>query len=126
MTFTIYAQIKFIRHFYQFNLLFRIWWAIAIVLSISLCTFWVQNIWQTGDPIILRIRKEPKPIYRIPFPAVSICPVTKAAAKKFNYTDVYRALLKFDGDESRTVSPEEYVIHKISIYDYHVPFYLKI
>lgn len=35
--------------------------------------------------------------------------MNKFSVNKFNYTDVYRALLKLDGNESRIVSEEEYV-----------------
>lgn len=48
-------------------------------------------------------------ISEIPFPAVTICPINKFSGKKFNYTDVYRAILKLDGNKSRIVTEEEYV-----------------
>lgn len=87
----------------------RIWWAIAIALLISLCGFLGLKTWQVDgyDRIILRYAKEPSSIEIIPFPAVSICPVTKVSARKFNYTDVYRSLMKFDGEHSRLITPKE-------------------
>lgn len=87
----------------------RVWWAIAIALSMSLCGFWALKYWQVdgSDRIILRYEKEPSSIDEIPFPAVSICPIAKFTAQKFNYTDVYRALLKLDGANSRNVTPKE-------------------
>lgn len=60
------------------------------------------------DKVILHIDTHQLSIGDIPFPVVSICPITKTDANKFNYTDVYRAMLKLDGNSSRTVSPKEY------------------
>lgn len=51
---------------------------------------------------------ESQSIGAVPFPAVTICPLTKFSKKKFNYTDVYRAMLKLDGNKSRIVTREEY------------------
>lgn len=61
-----------------------------------------------GDRLTIRMGNTPTPIGRIPFPVVTICPTTKFSIQKFNYTDVNRALLKFDGNNSRTVTPKEY------------------
>lgn len=68
----------------------------------------VQYMWTklTVDQIIMRPDNHQIPIGDIPFPVVSICPITKTAVNKFNYTDVYRAML--DGNSSRIVTPEEY------------------
>lgn len=46
-------------------------------------------------------------IGEVPFPAVTICPLTKFSTKKFNFTDVYRAMLKLDGNQSRTITDDE-------------------
>lgn len=87
----------------------RIWWAIAITIAIVLCGFWFLKSLQLDgyDRIVLRYDKTPMPIEVIPFPAVSICSVIKVTAKTFNYTDVYRSLLKLDGENSRNVTPKE-------------------
>ena len=92
-----------------FNFICRVWWSIAIALSLSLCGFWAIKSWQihATDRVIPRPSKTPKSIGSIPFPAITICPVTKASAKLFNYTDVYRALMKLDGEKSRNVTPKE-------------------
>lgn len=46
-------------------------------------------------------------IGEVPFPAITVCPLTKSSAVKFNYTDVYRAIFKLDGDNSRNVTTDE-------------------
>lgn len=104
-----HTRLSLAYHFKSLNHSKRVWWAIAIALSIALCGFWALKTWQLDgyDRIILRYEKEPLSIEEIPFPAVSICPVTKVSTKKFNYTDVYRSLMKLDGEHSRNVTPKE-------------------
>lgn len=89
---------------------FSIWWVIAIVLSVVLCINSIHNVWLKWNsvPIIITLNNKPMPIGDIPFPAITVCPVTKTAANKLNYTDVYRAMLKLDGNKSRTVTEKEY------------------
>lgn len=84
-------------------------WAIAIAISLSLCGCIAVKYWQDhrAERIIIRYSRTPQPIENIPFPAVSICPITKASAKIFSYTDVYRSLMKLDGENSRNVTPKE-------------------
>lgn len=89
---------------------YRVWWMIAIVASMCICGYTTHNIWSKwrSDLIILRYDSQYKPIGSIPFPSVSICPLTKSSANKFNYTAVYRAMLQLDGNKSRVVTPDEY------------------
>lgn len=80
------------------------------MVSIGFCGYLINDVlikWQK-DPIILSFESKSMSIGDIPFPAVSICPVVKSAAAIFNYTDVYRSLLKLDGVNSRNVTSDEY------------------
>ena len=43
-------------------------------------------------PIIGSFAQKPTPMYTIPFPAVTICPVTKASSKFVSFTENYNIL----------------------------------
>lgn len=98
---------------------YRVWWIIAIILSMCLCVYSIYSQWLKWrtDPIILSFDCKSASIGEIPFPAIAICPVIKATMKKFNYTAVYRALLKLDGNNSRQATADEYnsTIYSLSI-----------
>lgn len=90
----------------------RVCWGLAIALSFALGGLWIFGNFQDTDDefsnrIILRQSKTPSSIDEIPFPAVSVCPVSRVDMKKFNYTEVYRSMLKLDGDNSRNVTRNE-------------------
>lgn len=86
------------------------WWIIAFVLSVCLCVGSITNMWNkySENPVILRFNDKTMSIGDVPFPAVTICPLNKVSSKKLNYTDVYRSMLKLDGDKSRNITENEY------------------
>ncbi|KAF7281904.1 hypothetical protein GWI33_004065 [Rhynchophorus ferrugineus] len=66
----------------------RIWWLISIILSLSLfVTLVVQTFhkWQVS-PIMVTFATKETPTWQVPFPAVTICPLTKSVSSKFNFT----------------------------------------
>lgn len=83
---------------------------VALGASVCICALSVHNVWSKWrtNPIIINFDSKYQPIDNVPFPSVTICPVTRSLAKKFNFTAVYRAMLKLDGDNSRDASPDEY------------------
>lgn len=58
--------------------------------------------------MVLTFSHGTKSIGEVPFPAVTICPLSKFQKQKFNYTKVYRGMLKLDGNQSNVVTEEEY------------------
>lgn len=72
-----------------------------MALICSLYIKWKEN------PVIVSFDHRPMSIGEVPFPAITVCPLTKSSAVKFNYTDVYRAIFKLDGDNSRNVTTDE-------------------
>ncbi|XP_072394413.1 pickpocket protein 28-like [Diabrotica undecimpunctata] len=66
----------------------KIWWAISMIISLYICTKLVLNAyskWQ-NTPVIVSFATKDTPNWRIPFPAVTICPEIKAVPSKYNYT----------------------------------------
>lgn len=92
---------------------------VAFVLSIILCVCSMSHVltkWQT-NPIILIFDGKSQSVGNIPFPAVTICSVVKTATNIFNYTDVYRARLRLDGNNSRYITEDEYEFINLIVND---------
>lgn len=87
------------------------WWAIAILASSIMCVYSIYDVWSVwkNNPIIVATESKWFPICDIPFPAVSICPLSVSASNKFNYTATYRLLLKLDDNNARNLTAAEYV-----------------
>lgn len=81
----------------------RWWWIAAFLVSIVLCTLLIRNLWVKWDqsPVIVSFAERSTPVWEIPFPAVTICPETKATKSLFNYTDIYHriSVAIFNGTE---------------------------
>lgn len=72
----------------------RLWWVIAFCFSIYGCSRLIYNVWNKWDqsPVIVSFAEKSTPVWQIPFPAVTICPETKARSEDFNYTSMYHIL----------------------------------
>ncbi|CAH2008358.1 unnamed protein product [Acanthoscelides obtectus] len=68
----------------------RILWVLLISLSISACGFLISRIYNRfiTSPVIVSFATKESPLYSIPFPAVTICPMTKVKKSVYNFTRV--------------------------------------
>lgn len=69
----------------------RIWWLVVSCLSLYGCGNLIHNIfnkWQQ-DPVIVSFATKQVPIYKIPFPSVTICPEIKVKMSQLNFTQAY-------------------------------------
>lgn len=82
---------------------------VAIAVSLILCMNSIRSVWLKwqNKPVVMNYDSKTIPIEMIPFPAVAICANSKFSAKKFNYTAVYRAMFKLDGNNSREPTENE-------------------
>lgn len=73
---------------------FRIFWIIVIVLSFVVCFYFIIKIYGKFEenPFIVSLDTKVSSIYSIPFPAVTICPMTKALPTKVNFTNLIHKL----------------------------------
>ncbi|XP_053677183.1 pickpocket protein 28-like [Anopheles nili] len=70
----------------------RICWSVVVAVSLSVCISaivvghqkWIEK------PMIVSFSPKPIPVWKIPFPAITICPQTRIDVDKFNITEVYR------------------------------------
>lgn len=74
--------------------LFRTWWILAFGSSLLACAFLINQLYIKWDqsPVIVSFSEKSTPIYRIPFPSVTICPETKANKSMIDFTKVYHIL----------------------------------
>ncbi|XP_072382227.1 pickpocket protein 28-like [Diabrotica undecimpunctata] len=68
----------------------RILWAILILGATILSIYYIMEIYYKYEenPFIVSLATRESPIYMIPFPAITICPVAKSNAADFNYTEI--------------------------------------
>lgn len=71
------------------TLLGRIGWMIAFVFSVLCCGMLIQNVYQKWDnnPVIVSFDDAPTPVWKIPFPAITVCPEDKISADVMNFTE---------------------------------------
>lgn len=84
---------------------------IVVGVSTIMCIYSIHDVWSywNGNPIIMDRSSEFRPIFKIPFPAVSICPISVFAPNKFNYTTTYRLLSNLNDNKSRNLTATEWV-----------------
>lgn len=72
----------------------RLWWMIACLTALALCGTLITRIYTRWDqnPVIVSFAERSTPVWEIPFPAVTICPETKAKTTRLNFTKMYRAM----------------------------------
>lgn len=65
------------------------------VLSIYGCASLIETVYDkwTRSPVVVTFAEKPTPVHDIPFPAVTICPVTKVKSKVLNFTTIYQHLV---------------------------------
>ncbi|KAL1492018.1 hypothetical protein ABEB36_012522 [Hypothenemus hampei] len=81
----------------------RGWWLIVFLLSLTCCSYSIYLVsekWK-NTPIIISFANEEIPIYQIPFPAVTICPLGKSYT--YGHTKIIHKL-----DNSEPISETEY------------------
>jgi len=73
------------RRFPKLDLIFRIFWAFALVLCAAGCLRMILEIKakQETTPVIVSFADRPTNIWQIPFPAVTVCPTTKVRQTVF-------------------------------------------
>jgi acid-sensing ion channel, other len=72
----------------------RLFWIFAFLISFISCSYVISKVydkWQTS-PVIVSFAEKSTPVYDIPFPAVTICPETKAMKNIVDFTKGFLAL----------------------------------
>ncbi|XP_068914084.1 pickpocket protein 28-like [Tenebrio molitor] len=68
----------------------KIWWFIIFVICLSGCGVMIFKIYEKYDntPVIVTFATRETPLYKIPFPAITICPEVKSVKRLLNFTDL--------------------------------------
>jgi acid-sensing ion channel, other len=64
----------------------KAWWVLVICVSILCCGKLIMDAWNT-NPIIISFTDKPTPIWQLPFPVVTLCPVSFVSYRFFNISD---------------------------------------
>nr|XP_019536370.2 pickpocket protein 28-like [Aedes albopictus]XP_019556891.1 pickpocket protein 28-like [Aedes albopictus] len=86
----------------------KVWWVVTFLISVYGCSQLIQNIYRKWDqtPVIVSFNEKSTPVWQIPFPAVTICPETKAKTQYLNFTSLYH--LVQNETEKESLDPESY------------------
>lgn len=78
----------------------RAFWVMAFLISVFGCTILIMKIWEKWQtsPVIVSFAEKSTPVWQIPFPAVTICPETKAMKQHVDFTKAYRRMYYNVGD----------------------------
>ncbi|KAH0821873.1 hypothetical protein GEV33_000918 [Tenebrio molitor] len=90
----LYGPIDFLANFGGLLGLFTgftmlLWWFIALTLALYYCIILIRATYSKWEnsPVIVSFATTETPIWKTPFPAVTICPETKSVPKIFNYAE---------------------------------------
>jgi acid-sensing ion channel, other len=65
----------------------KVWWIAVFGISILCCGNLILDVWNIS-PIIISFKDKPTPIWELPFPAITICPMTFARTDDINITQL--------------------------------------
>lgn len=73
----------------------KLFWIVAITCCFITCSFLIYEIYKKWlqDPLLVTFADSAIPISDIPFPAVTICPLTRIDKEKLNFTEICHKLL---------------------------------
>ncbi|KAF5291401.1 hypothetical protein FQR65_LT01711 [Abscondita terminalis] len=68
----------------------KIWWLVFVSLSLYFCGNMIRSTYKKwlNSPVLVSFATSETPIWEIPFPAVTICPLMKTDLGKFNFKSV--------------------------------------
>ncbi|XP_062555545.1 pickpocket protein 28-like [Armigeres subalbatus] len=69
----------------------RVWWAAGIIVTLITCCYSAFTLYKKwcDNPVVIGYATKLSPVSTIPFPAVTICPLTKTRVEAFNITEVH-------------------------------------
>ncbi|XP_061513414.1 pickpocket protein 28 [Anopheles gambiae] len=96
----------------------RVCWSLVVLLSLCTCISaivighqkWIEK------PMIVSFSAKPIPVWKLPFPAITICPQSRIDVEKFNITEVYlraRANKTLSQDEWRKMRALSHVCSSV-------------
>lgn len=90
----------------------RVWWTIALALSICFCIMGILSLWHKWHrrPVLMSFNDKATPIGMIPFPAITVCSTQKFTKEKINANDFMDAMSELQQNIFELkLSQEQYV-----------------
>ncbi|XP_058125994.1 pickpocket protein 28-like [Anopheles ziemanni] len=86
----------------------KIWWLVVCIVSIYGCARLINTVYDKWrrNPVVVTFAEQPTPIHDIPFPAVTLCPITKVKTSVLNFTALY--LQTVQHNTKHNISEEDY------------------
>lgn len=94
----------------------RVWWFLSIVISIGLSAKFISQAsskW-INSPVIVSFSEESTPVFKIPFPSVTICTDIKLKQTSINYTDIWHKLSGMDYLQANITDDTVKLVHSLS------------
>lgn len=94
--------------------LFRILLAIAFTISLICCAFLIKNAYVRwiDHPILISFATKPASVWKVPFPAITICPEVKTQKRLFDFA---QTLEKLVFNASQPIGNDTYVCNGICV-----------
>ncbi|XP_052873201.1 pickpocket protein 28-like [Anopheles cruzii] len=105
----------------------KAWWVIVCILSVYFCGQLIETVYEKWrrSPVVVTFAEKLTPVYDVPFPAVTVCPVTKVKMATLNFTAAYQALTYGDNDSMLTDEVIDQVLAMVQVCDFsfsNLPF----
>lgn len=94
----------------------RTWWFISIIFSVVASAIFISQAYLKwhNTPVIVSFSEESTPVYKIPFPAVTICTDIKIKQTSFNYTDIWHMLSNKDYLQANLTNEQLELVQSLS------------
>ncbi|KAB0792959.1 hypothetical protein PPYR_12579 [Photinus pyralis] len=68
----------------------KVWWIVSVTFALYLCATMIKQTYKKwiNSPVIVSFATSETPIWEIPFPAITICPLGKTDLTKFNFKEI--------------------------------------
>ncbi|KAK4874086.1 hypothetical protein RN001_013446 [Aquatica leii] len=99
---------------YKRSLLERLWWFLVIATSLCLCIMLIVSTYQKWvmSPVIVSFARSSTPVWKIPFPAITVCPETKTKQRVYNFTNEYH---RFNEHPENMTEEEIQMFNQVSL-----------
>ncbi|KFB49418.1 AGAP011610-PA-like protein [Anopheles sinensis] len=84
------------------TLIERVWWFVVCIMSFYGCGRLIHSIYMKWDrnPVVVTFAEKARPVFSIPFPAVTICPEIKVRKAEFDFSQAYQVYNDYENEDA--------------------------
>lgn len=116
--FSNYTTVHGVRYFNekQRHWLEKVFWVVSFVISIICCSILITRSYVDWhqNPVFVAFADKTTPVWKIPFPAVTICPETKALKEYVDISKGYHVIMSDIAQESNLTSAEKSYLEAVA------------